>query len=106
MTDIPDEAVTVGAKAIEAEIRKYPMQRRHPWDPEVPFGATMPGLARAALEAAAPVLLAAERERIAAAAEKMADDMDWDGFMGDIVKAREHAQDLMHRVAAIARGES
>jgi hypothetical protein len=52
------------------------------------------------------LLLAADRERIAAAAEEMADELEFDVFMGDITEVRSRVRDLLHRLAAIARGES
>ena len=46
------------------------------------------------------------REHIASAIEELADDLDWDGFIGAVHESREHAQRLLHRAAAIARGDA
>lgn len=49
---------------------------------------------------------AAERERIADAAELMADELGWDGLTGELHEVRDYVKGLLHRLAAIARGES
>jgi hypothetical protein len=94
--DVTDEAVELGLRAgfpsalsLKPDIQEHYRQG-----------------VRSALEAAAPAMLAAERERIAAAAEEMADELEFDVFLQDIVDARNAVQDLLHRLAAIARGES
>ncbi len=60
VSDLPAEAVAAAAEAIAA-------QRRHLWDVDY---CEVQALARAVLEAAAPHLVAAERERCA----KLADE--------------------------------
>jgi hypothetical protein len=101
---IPDEAVEAAAKAT------YEADRRpgaNPWEEQSDYyRATWREVIAPGLAAAAPAMLAAERERIAAAAEEMADELEFDVFLQDIVDARNAVQDLLHRLAAIARGES
>lgn len=64
--NVGDEAVGRVADALVAEVKKWPMDSSLPWDSRVGVGATFHELARAALEAAAP-LLPPTREQIAEA---------------------------------------
>ena len=50
--------------------------------------------------------LTAERERIASAAEEMADDLEWGIFLQEAATARHDVQMLFHQLAAIARGDA
>jgi hypothetical protein len=62
---ITDEMVTAVALAIAEEVRSWPADASLPYDPRVGVGTTFHVLARVGLEAAVPLVLAAERRRLA-----------------------------------------